>query len=144
MWAKNYLDFNSFLNDNCANIIKRRKNEKSINLPQSLQTIFVFYILFFAVPCISQIENMINFQDNICANIEPNSRMCYNLPFLPMQNDTLRALVVFVNFPSPSGNYVTPNGSVLQNYWPQIWHKQNLNGRTQLYVQQLQMYGIHL
>lgn len=38
------------------------------------------------------------------------------LPFFPLTNDTLRALVVFCNFPSTSGNY-DPGGSLLQ-YWP--------------------------
>lgn len=46
-----------------------------------------------------------------------NSYSGYSYPFFPMQNDTLRALVVFCNFPSPSGNYDISGSSLLQ-YWP--------------------------
>jgi hypothetical protein len=41
----------------------------------------------------------------------------YSFPYFPIQNDTLRALVIFCNFPSPSGDYDVANSSILQ-YWP--------------------------
>ncbi|MDQ3019768.1 MAG: T9SS type A sorting domain-containing protein [Bacteroidota bacterium] len=58
-----------------------------------------------------------------CGTEETSSYPCdnYSLPFFPISNDTLRALVVFCNYPSPSGNYdpkdINPNYVYMQ-YWP--------------------------
>lgn len=51
-----------------------------------------------------------------CGDVTVSGAMCSQFPFFPLQNDTLRALVVFVNY--PDGDYETPNGSVLQQFWP--------------------------
>lgn len=43
----------------------------------------------------------------------------YSFPFFPMENDTLHALVIYCNFPSPSGDFDISGTSILQ-YWSGI------------------------
>lgn len=73
----------------------------------------------FTSPTNSQSLNNYTDPTSYCGMTETVGAGCgagYTLPFFPLTNDTLRALVVFCNFPSTSGNY-DPGGSLLQ-YWP--------------------------
>ncbi len=63
----------------------------------------------------SQFYNNMNCPNLVCGMGSGSSS--YNYPYFPMNNDTLKALVVFCNFPYPSGNFDITNTCLLQ-YWP--------------------------
>lgn len=77
-----------------------------------------------------------------CGDVTVSGAMCSQFPFFPLQNDTLRALVVFVNY--PDGDYETPNGSVLQQFWPASSYLQNRHGQIRSFVRPQLTSGILL
>jgi M6 family metalloprotease-like protein len=54
-------------------------------------------------------------------NTAPPKTFGYTFPFFPMDNDTMRALVVFCNYPAPSGSFDAKDLNpdyVLTDFWP--------------------------
>jgi len=85
---------------------------KKVNLLFAIITIFSLFIgIDFTL---SQIDNNCAFPDIVCGM--GSTGTSYGWPYFPMSNDTLKVLVVFCNFPSPSGNFDI-NDCLLQ-YWP--------------------------
>lgn len=79
--------------------------------------IFICTILLSA-NCYSQFNNIV-YPDLVCGmNSQINENRSYTFPFFPVDDgDNLHTLVVFCNFPSPSGDFDIPNTCLLQ-YWP--------------------------
>ncbi len=81
---------------------------------------FKFVLLLLAInifvinSVISQVDYNMAFPNLVCGM--DNQGSSYSYPFFPMNDDTLKALVVFCNFPYQSGNY--DNGKCLLQYWP--------------------------
>lgn len=76
--------------------------------------LIIFCIMLFSSKVFSQLDNM-QFPDLVCGMSSQNNQ--YVMPYFPMDNDILHALVVFCNFPSPSGDFDLTNTCLLQ-YWP--------------------------
>lgn len=86
--------------------MKFTHTSKSI-LVKLFLSLLVFAMMFLPSNSSSQIDNYVfsAAPHHYCGDVTVSGAMCNQFPFFPIQNDTLRALVVFVNYPSPSGVY---------------------------------------
>jgi M6 family metalloprotease-like protein len=76
---------------------------------------FVFILLLSNSNSKCQQANIIYNGANLFCGVDNESGI--SEPYFPHNGDTLKVLVVFCNFPSPSGNFEIP-GSSICDYWP--------------------------
>ena len=82
----------------------------------NLFLLFLVVVVTFTAPPPIQAQ-VINYPNLVCGMDDPNQSGSYTFPHFPIANDTLKALVIFCNFPSTSGDFDIANSSLLQ-YWP--------------------------